>query len=144
MRTLDDGTLALSPSDLSAHLACPHLTTLSLAVAHGELERPHLDSPHRDLIYRKGNEHEASYLARLELAADDAERERRQVRTREVRREVGGREGERRVVEESHRRSIRVATVATYAPGLSSQGLTPVTLRHVAAPRGQAPPVPVP
>ena len=40
MRTLDDGTLALSPSDLSAHLACPHLTTLSLAVARGELEQP--------------------------------------------------------------------------------------------------------
>ena len=63
MRTLDDGTLALSPSDLSAHLACPHLTTLSLAVARGELEQPHLDSPHRDLIFRKGNEHEQAYLA---------------------------------------------------------------------------------
>ena len=63
MRTLDDGTLALSPSDLSAHLACPHLTTLSLAVARGELEQPHVDSPHRDLIFRKGNEHEDAYLA---------------------------------------------------------------------------------
>ena len=66
MRTLDDGTLALSPSDLSAHLACAHLTTLSLAVARGELEQPHVDSPHRDLIFRKGNEHEDAYLARLE------------------------------------------------------------------------------
>ena len=65
MRSLDDGSLGLSPSDLSAHLACPHLTTLSLAVVRGELERPHLDSPHRDLIFRKGNEHEAAYLARL-------------------------------------------------------------------------------
>ncbi len=68
MRILDDSTLALSPSDLSAHLACPHLTTLSLRVVRGELERPHLDSPHRDLIFRKGNEHEAAYLARLETA----------------------------------------------------------------------------
>ena len=68
MRLLDDATLALSPSDLSAHLACPHLTTLSLAVARGELEQPHLDSPHRDLIFRKGNEHEQAYLARLEAA----------------------------------------------------------------------------
>jgi uncharacterized protein len=67
VRVLDD-TLALSPSDLSAHLACPHLTTLSLAVARGELEQPHLDSPHRDLIFRKGNEHEQAYLARLEAA----------------------------------------------------------------------------
>ena len=68
MRLRDDATLALSPSDLSAHLACPHLTTLSLAVARGELEQPHLDSPHRDLIFRKGNEHEQAYLARLEAA----------------------------------------------------------------------------
>ncbi len=67
MRVVDD-TLSLSPSDLSAHLACPHLTTLSLAVARGELELPHLDSPHRDLIFRKGNEHERAYLARLEAA----------------------------------------------------------------------------
>ena len=66
MRLVEDSTLALSPSDLSAHLACPHLTTLSLRVVHGELERPFLDSPHRDLIFRKGNEHEAAYLARLE------------------------------------------------------------------------------
>ena len=65
MRLLADATLALSPSDLSAHLACPHLTTLSLAVARGALEQPHLDSPHRDLIFRKGNEHEQAYLDRL-------------------------------------------------------------------------------
>ncbi|HEX3291842.1 MAG TPA: TM0106 family RecB-like putative nuclease [Gaiella sp.] len=68
MRLRDDGTLQLSPSDLSAHLACPHLTTLSLEVARGKLAQPHLDSPHRDLIFRKGNEHEHAYLARL--AAD--------------------------------------------------------------------------
>ena len=35
MRISDDGTLVLSPSDLSAHLACEHLTTLSLRVARG-------------------------------------------------------------------------------------------------------------
>ena len=61
-----DGTLMLSPSDLSAHLACEHLTTLSLLVARGGLEQPHLESPHRDLIFRKGAEHEAQYLAWLE------------------------------------------------------------------------------
>jgi len=65
MRPASNGTLQLSPSDLSAHLACPHLTTLSLRVARGELAQPHLDSPHRDLIFRKGNEHEQAYLARL-------------------------------------------------------------------------------
>ena len=43
MRLADDGTLLLSPSDLSGHLACPHLTTLNLLVQRGELERPHVD-----------------------------------------------------------------------------------------------------
>ncbi len=66
MRLRSDGTLQLSPSDLSAHLACPHLTTLSLAAARGEIVKPKLDSPHRDLIFRKGNEHESAYLVRLE------------------------------------------------------------------------------
>jgi len=66
MRTLDDGTLALSPSDLSAHLACPHLTTLSLEVTRGRRQRPHVDDTHLDLILRKGREHEAAYLSRLE------------------------------------------------------------------------------
>src|SRR3954469_3953539 len=60
-----DGALRLSPSDLSAHLACPHLTPLERQAAEGGLVKPSLESPHRDLIFRKGNEHEAAYLARL-------------------------------------------------------------------------------
>jgi uncharacterized protein len=63
---LVDGRLLLSPSDLSAHLACPHLTSLQLAVQRGELARPHIDDPHAELIFAKGREHEAAYLARLE------------------------------------------------------------------------------
>ncbi len=66
MRLRSDGRLRLSPSDLSAHLACPHLTTLSLEVVHGTRERPHVDDTHVDLILRKGREHEAAYLERLE------------------------------------------------------------------------------
>ncbi len=66
MRLTSDGTLRLSPSDLSAHLACPHLTTLSLDVVRGRRERPHVDDTHLDLILRKGREHEAAYLSRLE------------------------------------------------------------------------------
>jgi predicted RecB family nuclease len=65
MRLADDGTLLLSPSDLSAHLACPHLTNLELRVARGELERPRVDDTHGELLRRKGDEHEAAYLARL-------------------------------------------------------------------------------
>jgi uncharacterized protein len=54
--------LVLSPSDLNDHVECPHLTTLSLAVARGIQRRPHLPHDHGDLLRRKGEEHEAAYL----------------------------------------------------------------------------------
>ena len=54
-----------SPSDLSAYLACEHLTRLELEVARGERTRPELENPQADLIKRKGDEHEAAYLAQL-------------------------------------------------------------------------------
>ena len=60
-----NGSLRLSPTDLNAFLACEHLTTLQLAVARGELDKPWRHNPHADLIRRKGEEHEAAYLARL-------------------------------------------------------------------------------
>src|SRR5438045_39175 len=60
-----DGYLVFSPSDLNAFLACPHLTSLQLLVARGEFERPFRSNPYADLIRRKGDEHEAAYLARL-------------------------------------------------------------------------------
>src|SRR4051794_29167375 len=63
---LHSDTLSLSPSDLTNHLACPHLTTLSLAAARGEIVKPKLESPHRDLIFSKGSQHEATYLGGLE------------------------------------------------------------------------------
>jgi uncharacterized protein len=62
---LDDDRLAFSPSDLVGFVACPHLTTLELAVARAELERPFRANPHADLIRRKGEAHEAAYLASL-------------------------------------------------------------------------------
>jgi len=68
MRLGSDSTLRLSPTDLANHLACPHLTQLELRVVRGELERPYLESPYGDVIRRKGNEHEAAYLSRLEAA----------------------------------------------------------------------------
>ena len=64
--------LSLSPSDLNAFLACPHLTTLELAVARGELEKPYRTNPHADLIRRKGDEHEARYLAASRDGGHDA------------------------------------------------------------------------
>jgi uncharacterized protein len=66
MRLSADGSLLLSPSDLANHLACPHLTRLELRVQRGELERPYVNDPYGRIILRKGNEHEAAYLGRLE------------------------------------------------------------------------------
>lgn len=69
MRLRSNGTLQLSPSDLSAHLACAHLTTLDLRAARGEIVKPKPVSAHGDLIRRKGHEHEAAYLEALVAAA---------------------------------------------------------------------------
>jgi predicted RecB family nuclease len=65
MRLHNDDQLSFSPSDLTAFLACPHLTTLQVAVARGELSKPFRHNPHAELIRRKGDEHEAAYLASL-------------------------------------------------------------------------------
>jgi predicted RecB family nuclease len=68
---LRDARLLLSPSDLNGFLACPHLTTLELLVARGELAKPFRVNPHADLIRRKGEEHERAYLARLHADGRD-------------------------------------------------------------------------
>src|SRR5687768_13422861 len=60
-----DGLVALSPSDVTAYLACEHLTSLSLQVARGELVAPPFENDQAELIFRKGREHEDAYLRRL-------------------------------------------------------------------------------
>lgn len=62
MRSSADGSFLLSPSDLTAYLACPHLTTLSLEVALGERARPYAREALAALIAQKGDLHEARYL----------------------------------------------------------------------------------
>ncbi|MEO5574722.1 MAG: TM0106 family RecB-like putative nuclease [Gaiellaceae bacterium] len=57
--------LHLSPSDVTAFVACEHLTTLSLARARGEIERPAVENEQAELIFRKGLEHERAYLESL-------------------------------------------------------------------------------
>jgi predicted RecB family nuclease len=64
MRRHDD-RLHLSPSDVTAYLACEHLTTLSLRAARGGIETPEFEDEQRDLIFRKGLEHERAYLESL-------------------------------------------------------------------------------
>jgi predicted RecB family nuclease len=64
---LTEGSLlTFSPTALVRFLACQHLTTLSLAVGRGEIERPLRPNPYADLIRQKGDEHEAAYLATLD------------------------------------------------------------------------------
>jgi predicted RecB family nuclease len=60
-----NGDLRVSPSDLNAFLACPHLTSLELAVAREQFGRPLRPNPYAVLIRRKGDEHEAAYLVAL-------------------------------------------------------------------------------
>jgi len=60
-----DGTLLLSPTDLSGYLACPRLTQLEIGVARGERKRPVFDDPYAELIQAKGREHESAYLDRV-------------------------------------------------------------------------------
>lgn len=63
---LAEGRLLLSPSDLSAYLACPHLTTLELEVAQKQRTRPHTREALAQLVAEKGDLHEARYLAHLQ------------------------------------------------------------------------------
>jgi predicted RecB family nuclease len=59
------GELVFSPSDLNDFLECEHLSALELAVARDELPRLGRDDPQAELVRRKGEEHEAAYLAQL-------------------------------------------------------------------------------
>jgi len=61
--------LILSPSDLNDYVECAHLTTLAVEVARGTRGRPHVPEDHVDLLRRKGEQHEAAYLAELRAQA---------------------------------------------------------------------------
>ena len=65
MQVSEDGSLRLSPSDVTAFLACEHLTALQLRAARGEIATPDEENDQTELIKRKGLEHEAAYLDEL-------------------------------------------------------------------------------
>src|SRR6185295_16255749 len=60
-----DGRTWLSPSDVTAYLACEHLTALSLQVARDELPAPPPPGDQAELVFRKGLEHERAHLQQL-------------------------------------------------------------------------------
>src|SRR4051812_35034666 len=66
MLRLDDGSLVLAATDLTNHLACPHLTQQRLAIARGKRGKPRpTEDPHADLIRTRGDLHEREQLERL-------------------------------------------------------------------------------
>ncbi len=66
-----ENRLYLSPSDVAGYLGCEHLTALSVKVARHELEKPTAEDEQAELVFRKGREHEAAYLARLRAEGKD-------------------------------------------------------------------------
>ena len=60
------GTIRLSASDLSNHLACHHLTSLDLAVSLGARPEPRWHSPDAKVLQERGMAHENAYLAHLQ------------------------------------------------------------------------------
>jgi len=66
MFALTDGSLVLAATDLTNHLACPHLTQQHLGHARGERGAlPASDDPHAELIRERGTRHELQQLERL-------------------------------------------------------------------------------
>ena len=63
--------LRLAATDLSNHLACPHLTNLELSVARGLRTAPDWAAPDLQVIRELGLKHEADYLAFLTKAGLD-------------------------------------------------------------------------
>ena len=66
--------MSTSPSDPSGFAECLHLTGLEREVAEGRRSRPQGRSAYGNPIARKGDEHEAAFLARLRAQGTDAKR----------------------------------------------------------------------
>jgi uncharacterized protein len=62
---LERDRIQLSPTDLTAYLACEHLTTLSIRAARGEIVAPEQENEQAQLLFDKGLAHERAYLEHL-------------------------------------------------------------------------------
>ena len=66
MFRLADGSLVLAATDLTNHLACPHLTQQRLAIARRERAKARpADDPHAELVRIRGDVHEREQLRLL-------------------------------------------------------------------------------
>src|SRR5258706_14918692 len=52
----------LAVTDLSNHVACPHITQLNKKAARGELNRPYRNDPSLEVLEKRGREHETAYV----------------------------------------------------------------------------------
>src|SRR5688572_20772101 len=69
-----DGQLVLSPTDLTQHQECRHLSWLDLGVATGEWTAPEAEtSAELQLIFDRGIEHEKKYLESLKASGKTVE-----------------------------------------------------------------------
>ncbi len=68
-----DQAFQLSPSDITNHLGCKHLTNLNKRSAMGEMDKPDWTDPHTALLQQKGQEHEDAYLAHLKAMGKSVE-----------------------------------------------------------------------
>ncbi len=60
-----DGVTVLSPSDLSNHLACRHLSSLNFRTMNGGPKPPKDDDELTEILQKYGAEHESRYLEAL-------------------------------------------------------------------------------
>ena len=65
---LSGGGIRLAPTDLANYAACPHLTTLDLAAARGEIVASGAFSAVTDALRRRGEAHESAYVESLRAA----------------------------------------------------------------------------
>src|SRR5215831_3998207 len=62
---LDGSGLTLSATDLARFLACRHRTALEMAVAYGARQRPFVNDPLLELLWKRGADHEKRYIDAL-------------------------------------------------------------------------------
>ena len=62
---LEGGKILLSASDLMRFMGCQHATAMDLRYARGEPLVPEEDSEDAQLLQKYGDQHEATYLAKL-------------------------------------------------------------------------------
>ncbi len=103
-----DGHLVLSPTDLTKHVACAHITTLDLAALESRTPRAASSDDALNLVFAKGLAHEHDYLASL----------RAEGRTIEDIAELGlAREEAEAATVDAMRRGVEVIYQATFYDG---------------------------